>query len=633
MTKQTRLHALETQIRRLGQRLEELQSTSYRYSWIRVIVVVAGVSAAGLALFFGEAWLSGVCLAAAVLLFGLVVRAHQEVDHSIRRHRIWRQIKSGHVARASLDWEHLPTTFPHQPRPEHPFEADLDLVGSRSIHRLLDTAVSFEGSQRLRDWLTTPVPDLKEIARRQELVRELAPLSLFRDRITLNAMAATGARKTWEADHLVSWLEKRAPASSLRLWLLLFSVLILLNAALLIANLWGPLPPWWQVTVVLYVGLWLARARSSEAVWDQARALQGALKQLHAVFSQLEVFSYRYTPHLKVLCAPFLDPTHRPSRYLGRIAWVVTAMGLRTNPFIGLALNLVLPWDAYFAYRLNRTKAAMARYARAWMDVWFELEALSSLANLAYLNPAYSFPHVRAFPAEGQSSILSAQALGHPLIPDRERVCNDLTISELGQVIVITGSNMAGKSVFLKTVGVNLALAYAGGPVNAYVLASLPFRLFTCMGISDSVTDGISFFYAEVRRLKALLADLERDHPLPLLYCIDEIFRGTNNRERLIGSRAYVRTLAGKQGTGLIATHDLELARLADEMPQVQNYHFRDRIVGGRMAFDYTLRPGPCPTTNALTIMQLEGLPVSTAQGPLPAGQDDGSSQDKTPSI
>jgi len=139
--------------------------------------------------------------------------------------------------------------------------------------------------------------------------------------------------------------------------------------------------------------------------------------------------------------------------------------------------------------------------------------------------------------------------------------------------------------------------------------------MFTSMGITDSVTDGISYFYAEVRRLKALLAALEQDHSLPLLFCIDEIFRGTNNRERLIGSRAYVRALAGKRGLGFIATHDLMLAELAEEMAQVENYHFRDRVAGDRMVFDYLLQPGPCPTTNALTIMQLEGLPVPAMPG------------------
>jgi DNA mismatch repair ATPase MutS len=245
------------------------------------------------------------------------------------------------------------------------------------------------------------------------------------------------------------------------------------------------------------------------------------------------------------------------------------------------------------------------------MDVWFQLEALSSLANLAFLNPGYSYPHLLAGRPEELGTVFQAEGLGHPLLADDAKVCNDFAVPALGQVTIITGSNMAGKSVFLKTVGVNLALAQAGGPVNAQRLRTLPFRMFTCMGISDSVTDGFSFFYAEVRRLRSLLAELRREHPLPLLFCIDEIFRGTNNRERLIGSRAYVRALAGEHGLGLIATHDLELAKLEGEARQVVNYHFRDHVVEGRMAFDYTLQAGPCPTTNALKIMELEGLPVA----------------------
>jgi DNA mismatch repair ATPase MutS len=163
-------------------------------------------------------------------------------------------------------------------------------------------------------------------------------------------------------------------------------------------------------------------------------------------------------------------------------------------------------------------------------------------------------------------------------------------------------------------VGMNLALAYAGGVVNAQTLDTELFHLFTCIKISDSVTKGISYFYAEVQRLKALLTALEDDQPLPLFFCIDEIFRGTNNRERLIGSRAYIRALVGKHGTGLISTHDLELVKLADEMTAITNYHFRDDLVDGAMTFDYRLHPGPCPTTNALKVMRNAGLPVPLAE-------------------
>ena len=169
---------------------------------------------------------------------------------------------------------------------------------------------------------------------------------------------------------------------------------------------------------------------------------------------------------------------------------------------------------------------------------------------------------------------------------------------------------MSGKSTFLRTLGINLVLAYAGGPVCAQAFRTQLFRPFTCIQVADSVNDGISYFYAEVRRLKALLNALQADHPLPLFFLIDEIFRGTNNRERLQGSRAFIRTLAQSQGVGLISTHDLELVHLADEVPLIENFHFRETIEDGRMVFDYKLHDGPCPTTNALTIMKMEGLPV-----------------------
>jgi len=608
--KEARLRALNNQVARLKSRVDRLERISNRYSWVRVAVFCAGPPVVGLAIFASEPWVAALCVVVWLLLFGVSVGAHRRVQRSIERHRLWLAIKEAHIARAQLAWDQIPSPFPHQHDPGHPFEVDLDLTGRRSVHHLLDTAVSYEGSQRLRNWLTTPIPDPELALRRQRIVGELAPLHLFRDRLALNAMEAASARKTWKANQLAEWLQTGDSSGAPRRWLLLFSALVALNAALLAANLLGRLPPWWQITLAGYLGLWLLWARSVEAVASQAMALEGALRQLRAVFVQLETCSYRNAPHLQALCEPYLDREHRPSKHLSRITYVVAALGLRENPLLRLLLNAMLPWDAYLVYRLDRARTAVGKRGPAWMDVWFELEALSSLANFGYLNPSYAVPELLETGSDGPGPVFDARDLGHPLIPDEEKVCNDFTVSGLGQVTVITGSNMAGKSVFLKTVGVNLALMYAGGTVSAQRLQTIPFRLFTSIGISDSVTDGISFFYAEVKRLKALLAELEAEHRLPLLFCIDEIFRGTNNRERLIGSRAYVRALAGKQGIGFIATHDLELAKLADELPQVVNYHFRDAVVDGCMVFDYILRPGPCPTTNALRIMHLEGLPV-----------------------
>ncbi len=610
MTGEHRLPAIHGQIRRLEQRTRELQALADRYAWLRLGVAVAGLALSVVAFLALGIWPMIASIAALLVAFGLAVWQHRRVQESIARHHILRQLQAEQVARGTLDWEAMPATFPQPPRPEHPFEADLDLTGPRSVHRLLDRATTHGGSRRLREWLNEPDPDPEQIRRRQALVRELAPRFLLRDRLARNAILAARGYRTWQAESLLAWLAEHPPETTLRRWLVLLAGLAVLNALLFIANRLGLLPPVWQITFVVYLALWLARSGVATAAWNEAASLQGAFHQLRAALGQLERFSYAGAPHLKQLCAPFLEPAHRPSAYLGSINRVLAAMSLRTNPLLAFLLNAVVPWDFYFAHRLARTKVELARRAPGWLEIWFDLEALGSLANLAYLHPEYVMPVMRQASGDGRP-VFAARGLGHPLLPASSKVRNDFAVPELGQVGILTGSNMAGKSVFMKTVGANLALAQAGGPVDALALETVPFRLFTSMGISDSVTGGISYFYAEVRRLKALLAALERAHELPLFYFVDEILRGTNNRERRIGSRAYVRALAGSRGTGLIATHDLELARLADEVPQVRNLHFRDHLEGSRMVFDYILRPGPSPTTNALRIMEIEGLPVA----------------------
>jgi hypothetical protein len=608
--KETRRRALQNQIRRLQRRLARLQRTGQRYAWIRLAIFVTGVLASAAAFFLVGAWLGGICLLALGLPFGVAVYVHRQIDDSIVRHQVWLRIKAAQLARMDLDWEHIPTRYGYRPRREHPFEADLELVGERSLHQLIDTAVSYAGSQRLRAWMTAPVPDLEEIARRQHLVRELVPLSLLRDKLILNTTVAPGSARSWDARQLTAWLEEHTPDGPLRRWLALTAALAALNLLLFGAHRLGLVSPLWRVSFIVYLGLIFAGSRYTGALFEEAMTLGDALEQLGAAFRLLERYPYRNTPHLKALCAPFRHRQHRPSQYLKRITRVIAATGVRGNPILWFVLNALLPWDFIFAERLNRYKSDLAQHAPAWMEVWFELEALSSLANLAYLNPGYAFPEVLGEADQGWPFVFQARELGHPLIRDDERVCNDFSVDALGQVTIITGSNMAGKSVFLKTVGSNLALAYAGGPVNARALRTVLFRLFTSIQVTDSLTDGISYFYAEVKRLKGLLVDLEGEHPLPLFFFIDEIFRGTNNRERLLGSQAYLRTLVEKRGVGLIATHDLELASLADENPHVRNYHFRDAVTDRRMVFDYRLRPDPCPTTNALRIMALEGLPV-----------------------
>lgn len=610
-TRERRQRVLQRQVARLERRLAMLEQTSTRLTWARLLVFLAGVTFSAILFFLRGPvlWLGSLILW--LIPFAFTVAYHRRIESAIRRHRLWRDIKQRHVARMDLDWARLPVPAPGawNETGDHPFAGDLDLSGPRSLHALIDSAVSADGSRRLQEWLLDSDPQMEKLIERQALVRALRPLHLFRDRLALQASLATGEEPDqWRAEALLDWVQGDQDASALRRRVLGLVALGVLNAILLALNVLAATPPFWIGGVVVYFVLYLGQGRVTSHFFQEAMSLQDALAQLATVFSFLERPRYLNIPALHDVRAPFRSENRPPSQHLRALGRVVAAAGLSRNPVLWLVLNFLFPWDLAFAYRLHRLREEIAHRLPVWLDAWFELEAASSLANLGYLNPQYTFPDVTAnFSA---SPPFTGHQMGHPLIRHNEKVCNDFTISELGEVFIITGSNMAGKSSFLRTVGVNLCLAYAGGPVDAGYLQTGLFRLFTAIRVTDSVTDGISYFYAEVKRLKALLQALKRDEARPLFFLIDEIFRGTNNRERLLGSRAYIRALVGENGVGLIATHDLELVQLAREMPPVSNYHFRDAVQDGRMVFDYRLRSGPSPTTNALKVMAAEGLPV-----------------------
>ncbi len=619
-----KLRALSRQIQRLDRRITQLQRLSGRCAQIRLAAFIAGALLSAAAFYFAGLWVGFPVLAIALVAFGYAVRLHRQIEASLLKYQLWRQIKSAHAARMNLDWENIPPTSVGRSPAEHPFARDLDLTGERSVHRLLDTAVSLEGSLRLRDWLLETAPRLDDIHRRQAMAQSLLPLSSFRDKLTMfGLLSATASGGGWRGKRLLKWLERRDAPQSLRPVLTIASFLIPLYILLFILNLLGWIPRYWLIPFFIYLAVLIPKWREILALFNDTLTLKSGLKRLEFVFQHLETSPLRRHDALKDLCQPFQDVENRPSAKLKQVSFLTAAAGLTQNPFIGLVLNIIAPWNLYLAHRLNLYKEEVAHQLPQWLDALFELEALSSLANFAYLNPGYAFPAISNYQLAisndeavgGRRSAVSGQlfnakSLGHPLIPAEEKVCNDFSADRLGEVVIITGSNMAGKSSFLRAVGVNLCLACAGGPVNAQSCQTIPFRLFTALSVSDSVTDGISYFYAEVKRLKRLLDTLNADAPLPLMHLVDEIFRGTNNRERFIGSRSYIRALVGGNGFGLIATHDLELVKLADELPGVKNYHFREEVAAGKMIFDYQLRFGPCPTTNALKIMQAEGLPV-----------------------
>ncbi len=510
------------------------------------------------------------------------------------------------LARLELDWEHIPAA-PVGVACDHPFEHDLDITGTRSLQGLIDRCVSLEGSDLLRKWLTDTQPDLSATLYRQTQVKSLMPLTSLRNHLGFFLHNQKNSRL--ESARLHAWLSEKAFPIFKILPVLFLTLLGLCNLSLLILHLAGILPPVWIAGFIIYAILMVLRINSIQPVFQESSELEGLVRGLGRVLLYLEMYPLRSSSPLSGIFQNF-QGVHSPSRDWKLLNRTLNMIGWRNNLLLGLMLNAFLPWDHYCAGLAVKCRSLFQQNLPLWIESLAQLDALSSLAYYAWLFRKTIFPE---FQENDRLPLLTAKALGHPLIPEPERVSNDITFKEKGEIMLITGSNMSGKSSFLKTVGINLALAQAGGPVTAQEFSCSVFRLASCINISDSITDGYSFFYAEVRRLKFILDLLEKEGETPVLFLIDEIFKGTNNRERLIGSRSLIKKLSSSSGLGIITTHDLELVDLAHDLKLLHNFHFREHISAGKMTFDYLLRPGPCPTTNALRIMALEGLPVEVS--------------------
>lgn len=598
---------LAQQVNRISERLSKLEKASTKLSYIRLGYFLASV----LALFLISRSGSDVYFFSSLfaLLGGFIylISRHTKIARYRDQLSYLRELKQHHIARIELDWEELPQKNYARDYKDHPFAGDLNIAGPFSLHHLVDTAVYEGGSDRLMDWLLDEHPDKKTIAQRQQLIRELTPLSLFRDRIQVNAFMSRkeASDKDWTMDKLLKWMRKPRNVK-FKGTLLTLSALSVANIILLITAIAGITGPWVIITFLTYLGVYNFNSHKISGLFEAAFQINKQLKRFGSILIYIEQFEFRAFSGLNEFFSEMKSSDDPPSFYLRKASRLGGAASLQMNQVLWPLVNMVIPWDMYFSMKMETLKAELEPKLTEWLDLFYELEALNSLANFAALNPEYTFPKI----TDEEETLFKANAMGHPLIPISQKITNDFLVNENRDLFLITGSNMAGKSTFLRTVGINLCLAFTGAPVNADHLQSNLFRLFTSINVKDSLEEGLSHFYAEVRRLRKLLDELEANDKQPLFFFVDEIYKGTNNRERYQGSAAFLKRVAGKNGVGMVSTHDLELASLEEEITQLSNWHFAETIEDGKMSFEYKLKPGPCPTTNALKIMEMEGLPV-----------------------
>lgn len=579
-------------------------------------------------------WRMGVFLAGAAMTTGLYQQAwfhagngllllfligfltiswfHQRLKSRLRRLRLWLEIKKHHLARLQLDWPHMAATE-HTPPGHHPFALDLDLTGPHSLLALVDTTFSSVGQHRLATWLfqaNNPEPDGLSWTIRQTLVKELTPLSRLRDRCLLATRLISPDRL--DGTRIVSLLEAPVPIRHLSLIITAAFGLTSLTIALGIWTLLTGAPNFWLIPLTLYMGTYFLLSGSIHPLFGRVLALQDELEKLVTVITTLEQSTFSQQPAMLQVCRTLLTQKNRPTHSLRQLSRICQGLSVKAHPLIHLVLNALVPWDLWFIGKLDRLITRLRTTLPEWLDTIGILDAASALARFAYLNPDYLWPQLETPDTDHDKRGLTARGLGHPLIARSQRITNDLELRGEGHILLVTGSNMSGKSTFLRTIGINLCLAQAGGPVCARAFSWTWLRLYCCIRVTDALDEGLSYFYAEVKRLKVILDAVRNTNHHPVLFLIDEIYRGTNNRERLAGSEAFVHALQQSRGLGMISTHDLELTGLASGNRHIRNAHFQETVEEGTLHFDYQLRPGPCPTTNALRIMAQEGLPVPT---------------------
>jgi DNA mismatch repair ATPase MutS len=313
-------------------------------------------------------------------------------------------------------------------------------------------------------------------------------------------------------------------------------------------------------------------------------------------------------PLLARLRDSLTDSGRKASDEIAALARIVGFVDARRNEGFRLLLGPLFMWDVHCAAALLRWRGRAGGHVRAWLDALGEVEALASLGGFAFEHPAFAWPELSADPR------LEARGLGHPLVADERRVDNDVSLPAAGRALVVTGSNMSGKSTLLRALGVNAVLAIAGAPVCARWARLGPLRVATSMRIEDSLEQGVSHFYAELRRLKRVIDLARSPDRAPVLFLLDEILHGTNSRERVLGACAVVRELVARGALGAVSTHDLGITALGEELGgQVENVHFEEQVQDGRMTFDYVLRPGIVQSSNALRLMRSVGIDVVDA--------------------
>lgn len=572
-----------------------------------VSIVVAAAAAIGEPRHRSAFWIV-TALAFATLI--ALARWNQRLEAQRHRASARAQVSEQGAFRADRAWSQLdaqPWTW-EEADSDEPLRADLDVAGRESLVQLLPTISTGVGAPRLRDWFATNATT-EELLQRQACVRELVDDIELRDAFELCARQVRLSESQIGA--FVEWGRADAQPESglLRVASVVLPVLTLVSIGA--STRWPATATLAMISIFATASLaGLVRSRTRDAV--RAADVGARIAAVYADLASRVIDAKFRTPRLQELQTRLGGGgSSRADHALQTLSRVSVWAEVRSSPMLHAALQALFAWDTHITRVVERWRVTNGRAFGEWFSAFAELECLAALAGLAYTNPTWTFPDL----SPQHPLRIQARTLAHPLLPASGSIANDVDIGPPGTVLLISGSNMSGKSTLLRAIGLNVLLARLGGPVCAQEMSCPPVRLFTSLRVQDSLADGVSYFMAEAMRLRDIVFAAEEptaDGAPPVLYLVDEILRGTNSEERAVAARFIVARLLNTSAIGVITTHDLAIFDDPALATRVRHAHFAERFVGNasdeRLAFDYRLQAGPTTSRNALRLLSLIGL-------------------------
>ena len=578
-------------------------------SHVRLLVFVAGVGIAGYLYWIQNYYLASAVFAIAAILFVYLIKMHQDAKHKHEFYVTMALVNEKAVERLGGKWTEFEDRGEEFVDDDHSYSQDLDIFGQGSLFQWTNFATTFWGKQRLAEILADPINDKDQIYARQKALEELAVKLDWRQKFFAEGLMASG--KMHDPEDLCTWAEVSNDFYLNNYAIAGFKILPFITISFIVLSSFGIIPLYIPViAVAIHILLLWYRGKERAQVFEMAYKYRSNLRAYTKLFTTFENEVFK-TEHLQNLQKGLKGRGGMDAHsQIMRLERIVDSINNRNNLFY-MGINIVLLGDYQNLIKLERWKHSSGSSLRQWFKMLAETEALSSLSNIRHDNPKWVFPTI----VEDQPG-LWAKEMGHPLITGG-RVCNDLTIENAQSLLIITGSNMSGKTTLLRSVGINLVLAYSGAPVCAEAFRYSFMEIHTSMRTKDNLEKNLSSFYAELLRISNIVKAAERatKEDTQILVLLDEIFKGTNSVDRHSGAKILLKKLSGERAFGLVSTHDLDLGHMEhEEAFGIKNFNFREHYQDGEISFDYTLRPGVSTTRNAIYLMKMVGIDVDKEQ-------------------